>query len=87
MSNKSVIFFFICIMSFDMFVLFKAMHPTASQNYINYFIKNNISTKEYNTNELYDYNALKEASPGMEDWRFRPICEDINHHCNLPRKH
>lgn len=84
MSNKLIITLFFFISAFDMFVLSKAMHPTASENYINYFIKKNISTREYDSRELYDYDALREANPDMETWRFRAICQDKGHECVLP---
>ena len=84
MSNRLIITFFIIISAFNIFVLYKAVHPDTSKNYMDYFIKKNISTTEYNSRELYDYDALREANPDMETWRFRPICQDKGHECVLP---
>lgn len=64
-------------MSFDIFVLFKAMHPTASENYINHFIKKTVPTEQYNSNEL------QEADPKTQAWRFKPICQMQNGQCLL----
>ncbi|WP_208624699.1 hypothetical protein ACM0P6_10730 [Komagataeibacter sucrofermentans] len=84
MPNKLIIPLSILIGLFDFFVLSKAMHPTANQNYIDYFIKKNTSVMDYYYKELYDYDELRQAHPDMETWRFRPICQDRQKECVLP---
>ncbi|MBV1830585.1 hypothetical protein HNW77_09315 [Komagataeibacter sp. AV436] len=77
MPKKLIIFFSLLIMSFDIFVLIKAAHPTASENYIDHFIKKTVSTDQYN------YNELRAANHETDAWRFNPICQLKHGQCVL----
>ncbi|AQU87484.1 hypothetical protein B0W47_08325 [Komagataeibacter nataicola] len=85
MSNKLIIPIAILIALFDFFVLYKAMHPTVSKNYMDYFINKNTEDTDYHYRELYDYYEFRQAHPDMEPWRFRDICQGKQKKCVLPQ--